>query len=64
MIGIPAFVGSLIWCLALAYFGEQLGKQWNENPALKSAFQGADLLLVALGIIAVVGFIWSRRRRS
>ena len=59
---IYSFVGSLIWCLGLTYLGEQLGRQWDENPALKNAFHGADLLIVALVVIVVGWFIWNRTR--
>jgi membrane protein DedA with SNARE-associated domain len=58
-----SFVGSLLWCLALAYVGEQLGAQWDANPALQSAFHGADLLIVALVVIAAGWFVWRRRSK-
>lgn len=60
---IYSFVGSLIWCFALAWVGETLGVQWNENPALRAAFHSADLLIVALVVLAVAGFVWLRLRR-
>jgi membrane protein DedA with SNARE-associated domain len=60
---IYSFIGSLIWCFALAWLGEQLGVQWDTNPALKSAFHGADFVIVAVAVIAVVWFFWSRRRK-
>jgi membrane protein DedA with SNARE-associated domain len=59
-----SFVGSLIWCLALAYVGEQLGAQWHANPALQSAFHGADVLIVALVVIAAGWFVWRRRSKG
>jgi membrane protein DedA with SNARE-associated domain len=59
-----SFVGSLIWCLALAYVGEQLGAQWHANPALQSAFHGADVLIVALVVVAVGWFVWRRRSKG
>lgn len=58
-----SFVGSLIWCLVLAYVGDMLGQQWNANPALKSAFHGADIAIVLLVVIAAGWFVWNRRRR-
>lgn len=59
---IYSFAGSLPWCLALAYLGQQLGVQWNENPALKNAFHGADLLIVTLAVVTIGWFVWSRTR--
>jgi len=59
---IYSFIGSLIWCLALAWVGEQLGMQWDANPALKDAFHGADLLIVALAVITIGWFVWNRTR--
>jgi len=63
---IYSFVGSLIWCLLLAYIGEQLGVQWDSNPALKAAFHNADIVIVAVVVIAIAWFVWShlKRRRS
>ena len=60
---IYSFVGSLIWCLLLAYVGEQLGIQWDNNPALKTAFHGADLLIVVLGVAVIAWFVWNRTRK-
>lgn len=47
------FVGSWLWCLALAYVGKRLGEAWNTNPALKAILHKADLLIV----IFLLGFI-------
>jgi membrane protein DedA with SNARE-associated domain len=60
---IYSFIGSLLWCFALAWFGEQLGVQWDNNPAVKAAFHSADAVIVALGVIGIGWFVWSRRRR-
>jgi LPXTG-motif cell wall-anchored protein len=57
------FVGSVLWCLTLAYVGQLLGDQWDKNASLKAAFHGADFLLVGLLIVALAWFIWRRRRR-
>jgi membrane protein DedA with SNARE-associated domain len=60
------FVGSLIWCLALAYVGQLLGGQWDTNPSMQAAFHGADALVAGIVVIAAGCFIWSRlyRRRG
>jgi len=60
---IYSFVGSFIWCLALAYVGEQLGVQWNSNPALKAAFHSADIVIAGLVLVAIAWFAWSHLRR-
>ena len=63
---IYSFVGSFIWCLLLAYVGQQLGVQWNNNPALKTAFHGADAVIVVVVLAGIGWFVWShlKRRRS
>ncbi len=60
---IYSFVGSFIWSLGLAYVGEQLGIQWDSNPALKSAFHSADLVIVVVVVLAIGWFVWSHLRR-
>ncbi|GGE06779.1 alkaline phosphatase [Aureimonas endophytica] len=49
------FVGSLIWCYALAYIGQRLGENWHDSPALKTAFHVADAVIV---LALVAGAIW------
>jgi membrane protein DedA with SNARE-associated domain len=51
------FIGSLPWCLALAYAGAKLGDNW-EN--LKPLFHRFDFVL---GIVIVVGAVWFIRSR-
>jgi len=46
------FLGSLPWCLALAYAGLQLGEHW---PRLRDYFHRFDAVL---GIVLVAGAIW------
>ena len=58
-----SFVGSFIWCLALAYVGQVLGTQWNDNPALKAAFHNADIVIGVLIVAAVAWFVWNHLRR-
>ena len=60
---IYSFVGSFIWCLLLTYVGQQLGAQWDSNPALKAAFHNADIAIVLLVVAGIAWFVWSRQRR-
>jgi membrane protein DedA with SNARE-associated domain len=53
------FLGSLPWCLGLAYVGQLLGEQWDKNDTLKSWFHRFDFLI---GIVLVLGVIWWVRR--
>jgi len=48
---IYTFVGSLPWCLGLAYVGKVLGQNWN---TIGKYFHGADVIIVA-GFLALVG---------
>lgn len=57
------FVGSYVWCLALAYVGQQLGKQWNSDPRLAEVLHRLDAVIVVLGLAAVGWFVWHRLRR-
>jgi membrane protein DedA with SNARE-associated domain len=53
------FLGSLPWCLGLAYVGQLLGAQWDKNDTLKTWFHRFDFVI---GIILVLGVIWWVRR--
>ena len=46
------FLGSLPWCLALAYVGKVMGENWEE---IKVYFRKAD---VVIGILIVAGVAW------
>ncbi|MCB8840548.1 DedA family protein [Aurantimonas sp. VKM B-3413] len=59
---IYTFVGSFAWCLALAWIGEILGKNWGDSPALQTAFHVADVMIVAALVAGVVWFFRSRRK--
>ena len=63
---IYSFIGSLIWCFILAYVGEQLGAQWNDNPAIKTIFHNSDIAIVAIIVLAVAFFVYThlKRRKS
>ena len=60
---IYSFIGSLIWCFVLAYVGEQLGAQWNDNPAIKTIFHNSDIAIVAIIVLAVAFFVYTHLKR-
>src|SRR6266700_8164052 len=49
---IYTFLGSLPWCLVLAYIGYKLGPRW---PILREYFHRFD---AAIGVVIVEGVIW------
>jgi membrane protein DedA with SNARE-associated domain len=57
------FAGSLPWCLALAYVGQQLGlRLLDEHSPLKAFMHRFDALIAAVILAAVSYFVWSRYR--
>jgi membrane protein DedA with SNARE-associated domain len=50
-----SFIGSLPWCLFLAYIGEKLGQNWG---SLKTYFHGFDTAILALIILGIVWYVW------
>ncbi len=50
------FLGSLPWCLALAYAGKVLGEQWGMR--LSQYFHRADLLIIAAFLLLVGWYIY------
>src|SRR2546421_5601372 len=52
------FLGSLPWCLGLAYAGQKLGEQWDKNDALKTWFHRFDFVIGIIGVVAVVWWVW------
>ena len=52
---IYTFLGSLPWCLGLAYVGQLLGEQWDKNDTLKTWFHRFDFVI---GILIVAGAVW------
>ena len=53
------FLGSLPWCLALAYAGLKLGERW---ATLRVYFHRFDTLLAALIVVAAIWFVHNRWR--
>jgi membrane protein DedA with SNARE-associated domain len=53
------FLGSLPWCVGLAYVGQILGEQWDKNETLKTWFHRFDFLI---GIAILAAAVWWVRR--
>lgn len=56
------FLGSLPWCLALAYAGKILGEQWEAR--LSKYFHGADILIVVVFLLLVAWYIYYHVRNG
>jgi len=52
------FLGSLPWCLGLAYVGQVLGEQWDKNETLKAWFHNFDFVIGIIGVLAVAWWVW------
>jgi membrane protein DedA with SNARE-associated domain len=59
---IYTFIGSWPWCLALAYAGMLLGKEWHSNPTFQKAFQRFDWLAAGLLVVSVALYLYRRWR--
>jgi membrane protein DedA with SNARE-associated domain len=58
------FLGSLPWCLGLAYVGLKLGEQWDKNDALKTWFHRFDFVIGIIGVVAVGWWVWRHVKGS
>ncbi len=58
------FLGSLPWCLGLAYVGLKLGEQWNKNDTLKTWFHRFDFVIGIIGVLAVTWWVWRHVKES
>jgi membrane protein DedA with SNARE-associated domain len=58
------FLGSLPWCLGLAYVGQILGEQWDKNEALKSWFHRFDFLIGVVILLGAAWWIWRHLKHS
>jgi membrane protein DedA with SNARE-associated domain len=54
------FIGSWPWCFALAWTGMKLGEQWDKDPRLKQWFHRMDAIIVAVLLLGIAWFVWSR----
>ncbi len=58
---IYTFVGSVPWCLALGYVGQELGRRLlDEHSPLKQFMHKFDLVIAAVILFAGGYFVWSR----
>jgi membrane protein DedA with SNARE-associated domain len=55
------FLGSVPWCLALAWVGRVLGQNWK---VIEKYFRKADVVIVILFIAAVVWFFYRHFRKE
>lgn len=53
------FLGSFPWCLALAYFGAQLGKSLG---TVSSVLHWLNIVILAIAAISIALYIWRRMR--
>jgi membrane protein DedA with SNARE-associated domain len=59
---IYSFIGSWLWCFALAYAGQMLGARWNSDPTFRRLFHQFDAAVVVLILAGFAWFVWSRWR--
>ncbi len=58
------FVGSFIWCLALAWVGYQLGKRWESDPRLRAVMHNFDLAVIVVVLAGVAWLVWHKVRKA
>jgi membrane protein DedA with SNARE-associated domain len=61
---IYTFLGSLPWCLGLAYVGQVLGEQWDKNAALKAWFHRFDFLIGLIILAAAICWVWRHLKHA
>jgi membrane protein DedA with SNARE-associated domain len=58
------FLGSLPWCIGLAYVGQVLGEQWDKNETLKTWFHRFDFLIGIVILAAAAWWVWRHIKHS
>jgi membrane protein DedA with SNARE-associated domain len=58
------FIGSWLWCLALAWFGMKLGENWRGIGKYFHKFDAAIGVLILAGIIWFVWSHWQNRMKA
>lgn len=61
---IYTFLGSLPWCLGLAYVGQLLGEQWDKSDTLKTWFHRFDFVIGIIILAAAVWWVWRHIKHS
>ena len=59
---IYTFVGSWLWCYALAFVGLKLGDRWQSDPTLRAVFHSFDALIGATIVAGLAWFVWRHFR--
>ena len=57
-------IGSLVWNLVLITAGYQLGARWEQVSDLVSRYSAVASVLIGLGLVAAVAWLWRRRRSA
>ena len=58
------FLGSLPWCVGLAYVGQILGEQWDKNETLKTWFHRFDFLIGVAILAAAAWWVWRHLKHA
>jgi membrane protein DedA with SNARE-associated domain len=58
------FLGSLPWCLGLAYVGQLLGEQWDKSETLKTWFHRFDFLIGVILLLGAAWWVWRHIKHS
>jgi membrane protein DedA with SNARE-associated domain len=58
------FIGSWLWCLALAWFGMKLGENWRGIGKYFHKFDAAIGILILVGIVWFVWSHWQNRMKA
>jgi membrane protein DedA with SNARE-associated domain len=56
------FVGSWLWCYALAYVGMKLGERWESDPELRNVMHRFDALILVVLVLALGWYVWGHWR--
>lgn len=59
---IYTFVGSWLWCAALAWIGDRLGSRWDSDPRLRAFMHRFDVVILVLVILGFGYFVWTHAR--